>query len=66
MGTVRGYVIDFFFNNPAVVFFILFFLRTLNTLSGKKIYIFAEMTTGKPIIGGGFPNNQENPTKDLN
>lgn len=36
MGTVRGYVIDFFFNNPAVVFFILFFLRTLNTLSGKK------------------------------
>lgn len=66
MGTVRGYVIDFFFNNPAVVFFILFFFAHVEYFIRKKIYIFAEMTTGKPIIGGGFPNNQENPTKDLN
>lgn len=65
MGTVRGYVIDFFLT-ILLLYFLFFFFAHVEYFIRKKIYIFAEMTTGKPIIGGGFPNNQENPTKDLN
>lgn len=66
MGTVRGYVIDFFLTILLLYFLFYFFFAHVEYFIRKKIYIFAEMTTEKPIIGGGFPNNQENPTKDLN
>lgn len=53
----RGYVIDFFFFlTILLLYFLFYFFAHVEYFIRKKIYIFAEMTTGKPIIGGGFPN----------
>lgn len=62
----RGYVVDFFKQSCCCIFYCSFFAHVEYFIRKKVFNIFVEMTTEKPIIGGGFPNNQENPTKDLN